>query len=151
MLFLHSLQAAATIDLVPMAPLEKILSGRGNLDVAQDGIDLVAFYRAHAKVLVGKTPIAAAHVEELETLSHDVRELLAVDGNLKAARPEDVALARSDRQRIWTLLVEAHAQLVILGTVGFGPQKAQELVPSLQSRQGLPKPKPAPVKKETEG
>lgn len=142
MAFLHAFQSVAILGHAPMEPLTKILSGRGNLDAAQDCIDLVAYQREHADALSGKTPITAEHLDEAESLAHEVRDQLALVGNLLATPAQDVALASDDRKRIWTLLVEAHAQAVVVGTVGFGPKKVNELVPSLQSRQGLPK-KPA--------
>jgi len=145
MLLMHSLNAAALADLVPMEPLEKIEKGRGYLDAAQDVIDYVAFARKHHEALENKTPLTPAMLEEAETLAHDVRELLAVSGSIAEAAKLDVKAASDDRARIWTLLNRAHAQGLVLGTVGYGPAQVKEHVPSLQSRQGLPK-KPAAAK-----
>lgn len=138
-MFMHSLKGAALADLVPMEPLEAIEKGRGHLDAAQDVIDYIAFARTHHKALANKTPLTPQLLEEAEALAHDVRELLAVSNSLAEAAKLDAREASDDRARIWTLLVRAHSQAMVVGTVGFGPEQVNEQVPSLQSRQGLPK------------
>lgn len=138
-LFLLQAEAAAVLDLVPEEAVQRIRAGRGSIDMVEDVIALVALYRRHEADLAGRTLATPELLDEAERLAATLQaELRPVAAKPKArAIDEELAQASDMRNRMWTLLVSAHAELQrVANYLGI------EGVPSLQSRKGLKKKQP---------
>lgn len=140
-LMLTSLEAASLADLIDEAVVAKIVAGRGNVDIAQDCIDMAVIFRDNDGALMKSTPVTAAKVDQASRLGHEAREVFAAIGHAGAVPDEEVAKMVDDRNRIGALLQAAHKQLLLMGAVAFGVDEVKAQVPSLQSRKGLPKKK----------
>lgn len=134
--FLLQAQAAAVLGLVPEEAVERIRAGRGAIDYVEDVVALVALYRQNEAKLAGRTLATPDLLEEGERLAAGLQaELRPVAARPKAKSiDEELAEAVDMRNRMWTLLHGAHAELQRVATyLGISG------VPSLQSRKGLKK------------
>ena len=110
---LHQAQAAAGLGLIPEGPVERIRRGRGFIDAVEDLVALATLFEQHRAVLGGNSVVSDQLIVEAEQLGLSLLEELRP----KAAKPspakkaEELARATDDRNRIATLLVNAHAEL----------------------------------------
>lgn len=89
------------------AEVDKLKSGVGYRDVVFDLMGLVAMLRSHAEKIAGKTAIQAAELDDAERLAD--RVLVALGE--RAGQPARVAEAAEQRQRAFTLVSRAYAQV----------------------------------------
>ena len=132
--FLHQAKAAAIFGLLPEEPVDRIASGRGDVDAVEDIIALVALFRQHEPALKNRMVVTPEMLDEAERLAAGLQEELRPKGALSKAKSIDaeIAAATLDRNRLWTLLKRSYAELQrVAAFLGIGP------VPSLYSRQAL--------------
>lgn len=135
---LSQAQAAAAMGYLPEAPVERIRSGTGAIDAVEDLTALVTLYEQHRSSLVNKTVVNDEVLVEAERLGLSLQEELRPSTMKRSPKEkgEELAQAIGDRNRIWTLLVLAHAELGrASGYLGLK-------VPALQARR-VKKKKPA--------
>lgn len=105
-LLLVSAQALAKAGLLPGHEVDRIRSGSGAIDSAQDCIDLAALFQTHAAQVAGRTPFTEAERAEAATLGTDlVRTLKPAAVRPVAGQPTPADHAAEMRDRLWTLLV----------------------------------------------
>ena len=116
---------------LPEADVAKIRAGTGKFDKASDGVALVLLYAQNAAKVAGKHPFTAEDFTTLREASEWLMDRLTPAGAKKvpAARRDDEDL----RDRFWTLLVERHPDLRVMGYVLF-QEDFDTKVPRLQSR-----------------
>lgn len=146
MAMLRSWEACATLGVVQMAPIERIIEGRGSLDTAQDTIDLVGLFRGNWSALEGRTPVTKELLDEADRLAHAARDRLALIGSFGASESAALKSLKDQRDRLWTLLVGAHDLARRAGLLVYGEQLASTKTPSLYSRQGLSRTKATKTK-----
>jgi hypothetical protein len=114
----------------------KIRAGSGKFDQASDGVALVLLFAQNAANVAGKHPFTAEDFTTLREASEWLMDRLTPAGAKKApaGRRDDEDL----RDRFWTLLVERHPDLRVMGYVLFR-EDFDAKVPRLQSRVGGPR------------
>ena len=132
------------------ADVEKILAGKGKLDMARDCVALAALFTNNAASLKGKHPVTAAQIKEAAEVGTKLLGLLK-PGRAKPTRvaPNEAAV---DRDRLWTLLLRRYDALWRAGAYLFGRDAVDAKVPALQAsrgagkkKNGAEKPAPAPT------
>ncbi len=143
---LSDARALAHRGLVNSAPLQRLEGGRGYLNVARDLGVLVHLLREHWSVIAGKTPIELRELDEAESLFDQITLAVAA----RQRTPEQIAAAADDRQRAFTLLVNAYDQVRrIVAFLRHGKGDAEEIAPSLWAGRGRRKRRqPAAVRQE---
>ena len=98
---------------LPEAHVAKIRAGTGKFDKARDGIALVLLFARNAAKVAGKHPFTAEDFTTLREATEWLMDRLTPAGAKKApaARRDDEDL----RDRFWTLLVERHPDLRVMG------------------------------------
>lgn len=133
-IMLLAAESAAEAGLLDRQEVKLIRDGRGNIDAAQDDVDLAALFRRNADALAGKTPVTAEMiVEAAEVGTWLVATLRPAAAPVVAARPEEVAAAADRRDRLWTLLQRDYEDVWKVGAMIFG-RAVDDHVPGLQSR-----------------
>ena len=138
-LLLKNAEGLASAGLIKQAEVEKIRAGRGQIDAAQDCVDLAALYRRHAAALRGKTPVTADKVREASEAGTAALKALRPAGSRHTATPNDAA---RDRDRLYTLLLTHHRVLRRAGMYFWG-EAVDNHVPPLLSREVRSRPKTA--------
>lgn len=132
---LHQAQAAAAMDLLPEAPIERIRKGTGTIDNLEDLVALATLFEQHRGALVNKTVITDELLLEAErlglSLQEDIRPNTAK--RQRQEKEERLAQATDDRNRLHTMLALAYAELIRVA--GFYERK----VPALQARRVIKK------------
>lgn len=123
----------AQIGLLPESDVTSIKKGKGQLDLAQDCIDLAALFRRHANKLKGKSPIDTQFLLETSSIGTELITLLKPVGASSSSSKPKAKQASNVRDRFWTLLLQRHEILWKAGAILFG-KKVNEHVPPLQSR-----------------
>jgi len=126
-------RALALLGLLPEARVDAIVAGKGSSDGALDLVQLVGLYREHEATIANKHPFSAEWMADAEAVGHWVLGVIRPRG---AAEPpkEEKAAARL-RDQFWTLVVERDKKLRTVARVVF-EDRAEEMVPALQSRRG---------------
>lgn len=132
-ILLLSLEGCAAAGVVPVEEVKPIRPGKGTLDLAGDVVALVALYRKHADVLKNKTPVTAALLHEASEVGTALLSFVKPKGTPVVKEPRTPQQAEDERDRLWTLLVRGHAELLRVGGFLFGQETPQQ-VPALQSR-----------------
>jgi hypothetical protein len=141
---LKSAEACAESGDLPSKEVEAILAGRGQIDTAQDCVQLAALYRKHKAALAGKTPATAAMLAEAATLGSELVELLQTSTTRKRAKSNaSLDEALDHRDRLWTLLEDSYEEVWKMGAILWG-RRVNEHVPPLLSRVAKPATKPTP-------
>lgn len=132
---LHQAQAAAGLGLLPEGPVERIYKGKGAIDAVEDLTALATLYEQHRASLVGKTVVTDELIIEAERLGLALQEELRPSAVKRPPQQKGEQLERAidDRNRLYTLLATAHAELTRVA--GFFELK----VPALQSRRVVKK------------
>lgn len=130
---LLALEACAAVGLLRSEEVAAIRRGQGSLDLAGDVVALAALYRKYADILKNKTPITAAHLEEADEVGDALLRFLKPKGTPVVKEPRSPKELVDDRDRMWTLLVRGHGELVRVAGFVLGGE-AQARVPALQSR-----------------
>lgn len=103
---LSAAESAAKNGVLPAQRVAEIRAGHGNIDAAQDCVDLAALFRKNATALAGKTPITAELLQEAAALGDALLGVLR-PGRSKPKPKSDADRAAADlRDRMWTLLVD---------------------------------------------
>ena len=137
-------EGLALLGLLPQGRVARIRSGRGAFDVAQDGVALADLYTEYKTRLAGKQPFSDAQIAEAAQLGQELMRLITPAGGRAPANPEGER-ATDARDRLYTLLVQRHAELRKAGFYLFG-EEADERVPTLGARAGTPRrPEPTPA------
>lgn len=144
-LLLKNADGLAAAGLLPMAAVDQIRAGRGQLDAARDCVELAALFTKRGAALRGKHPITAAQIKETADVGTELLQLLK-PGRARRA-PAGASLATDIRDRLWTMLVRRHEALWRAGAYLFGRDAVDTKVPSLQASRGgrSKRPAPAPV------
>lgn len=147
-LLLTTAEALAKAGLFKKAEVEKIRTGHGKADAAQDCVDLAALFRKNAAKLRGKTAITAAQVREAGDVgARAVKLLKPAHSKNASAGPSDTRL---DLDRLQTLLVLRHADLRRAGSY-FWLDEVDQHVPALLSREMPGRPRKTTEKPDTTG
>ena len=137
-LLLKTADALSLAGLVPRVDVDKIRAGHGKLDAARDLVALTALFAKHAPKVRGKHAITAAQLKESADLGTELLQLLKPGRARRAS--SGPAVGADERDRLWTLLAQAHDRLWRAGAYLFGRSAVDAKVPSLQaSRGGRPK------------
>lgn len=114
-----------------VSDVAKIRAGTGKFDQASDGVALALLFAQNEAKVAGKHPFTAEDFTTLREASEWLMDRLTPAGAKKApaARRDDEDL----RDRFWTLLVERHPDLRVMGYVLF-QEEFDTKVPRLQSR-----------------
>jgi hypothetical protein len=99
--------ALAKRGLIDGEPLKQLKGSTGHLDLAFDLSTLAAVMRANWSQISGKTAVGLAELDRAELLS----EQLLVAVGMRAQAPADIATTSLNRQRAFTLLVNAYDQV----------------------------------------
>lgn len=141
---LKSAEACADSGDIPSTEVSAILAGRGQIDTAQDCVQLAALYRKHKAALAGKTPATAAMLAEAATLGSELVALLQTSTTRKRAKVNaSLDEALDHRDRLWTLLDDGYEGVWKMGAILWG-RRVDEHVPPLLSRMATPTTKPTP-------
>jgi hypothetical protein len=116
---------------LPADEVAKIRAGTGTYDQASDGVALALLFSRHEKNVAGKHPFPAEDFTKLREASEWLLDRLTPAGAKKPpqGKREDEDL----RDRFWTLIVERHPELRVMGYVLF-QEAFDDRVPRLQSR-----------------
>lgn len=114
-----------------------IRSGSGKYDTASDGAALYALYKENAAKLKGLHPFKAEEFERLHTASQWLLAHLT-PGGARPKTPSKKRDAEDMRDRLWTLVVERHAELRVIGYYKFR-DAFDTHTPKLQARVLEPK------------
>jgi hypothetical protein len=139
---LRQAQAAAALDLIAEAPVERIQRGQGNIDAAEDLVALVELYAQNDAALAGRTLITPALLAEAAELGASLQAELRPKHAPSQAKDADGELAKAtdDKHHITRLLIDAYAELERVARY-----LRIQRVPTLQSRKALRKKKAAPA------
>ena len=144
---LTAAEALALQQLLPSPRVERIRTGSGPIDLAQDLVDLAALYRERAPAIRGKHPVTSQQIQRAAELGTELLKLLKPRA-LKRKPDADAALAQqvADRDRLFTLVVRRYDLVRRAGAWLFGDDVNQR-VPRLQGRRRrLPRsPSPPPT------
>ncbi len=133
-LLLADARAQALRGALPAKEVGRIESGIGPTDAAQDLVDLAALYKPRLAALRGKTTVTAAELRRAAELGAELQKTLRPKGSAPAARSTaEQKQWRDLRDRVWTLLLRAHAHADRAGGALWGRDVAEKL-PALQSR-----------------
>ena len=130
---LLSLEACAELGHVPKAEVAPIRSGSGPLDITGDVLACVALFRKYESVLKDKTPISDEHLREASEVATALQVTLKPAGTPTPKASRAIEGMEDDRNRLWTLLLEGHADLRRVASFIWGDD-ASKHVPALQSR-----------------
>lgn len=130
------------LKLLPAERVAQIRAGKGAFDAAQDGVALADLYHEHHDALAGKHGLSAEQLRRLAELGHTLMQVITPDGARPAPSPE-AAQAVEDRNRLFTLLTERHAELRKAGFYLYG-ESVDDKVPILGARLGHRRSEPAP-------
>lgn len=125
-------EGLALRGLLPRTTVAQIRSGTGQFDAAMDGRALCDLYTQHKDTLAGKHPFTAAEVQHIGELGTALMRKITPDG-ARVATYEEAQQATERRDRLYTLLVERHADLRKAGFYLFGEEVDQK-VPILGAR-----------------
>lgn len=139
---LASAEALAKSGVIPARAVEKIREGNGQIDTAQDCVDLGALFLKYAKEVKGKTAVTAAQVKAAAELGTELLKRLRRKGTKRTASAS-VTAAVDTRDRLWTLLVQRHQEIRRAG-MWFWGDDVDAHVPPLQSRVMPPRKKKSP-------
>ncbi|MBK9260687.1 MAG: hypothetical protein IPM54_12815 [Polyangiaceae bacterium] len=129
-LLLASAEALAVAGILPAHEVERIRSGTGPIDLAQDNVDLAALLTKHATAIAGKTAVTPEQVTEAAHVGTELLKRLKPKGT----RSKDPAIeAVALRDRFWTLLAMRHKELRRVG-MWLWMDEVDRFVPALQSR-----------------
>lgn len=124
----------------PAAEVERIARGRGAVDLANDLVDLAFVHTQNALVDAGRS-VTDEQVKRARLLGIELRAKIHPAG---AARPSRITLGQHivivQRDRLWTLLVQAHQQLERAGGALWGRDMPRH-VPALLKR-AVPRKRP---------
>lgn len=112
--------------------VKRIARGIGPLDAAQDLVDLAILYTNDNLVVVGG-PVTAEQVARAAVLGNRLVTLILPNGVLRPKYTRAQREARALRDRLWTLMLQAHAHVAQAGGALWG-HEVHEHVPRLQSR-----------------
>ncbi len=119
------------VNLVPPERVQRIRSGHGKLDSAQDCVAIPGMFYEFSSALAGKHPFTAAQIERIEELGTMLIQQIRPGGVAKeAATRSPEALVRD---QLAAVVVERFDHLLVLATVGLGKAKADATLPALRS------------------
>lgn len=127
-------EGLAVHGLLQKRAVEQIRSGKGQYDLAMDGRALCDLYTEHKATLAGKHPFTEAEIKRIGELGQELMRVITPDGARLATQDEAVKAAE-DRDRLYSLLCERHADLRKAGFYLFGEEVDQK-VPTLGARAG---------------
>lgn len=127
--FLPLARGLAGKGLLPLADVQRIEAGRGNLDTATDCVDLAALFRAHFETLSGRAPITEDDLLALHQVGTTLVAILTPDRSRKPELPQTVA-AVAHRDRVYSLLC-AHYDLLRRAAAYQWLDDAEQYVPQL--------------------
>ncbi|MDI1445431.1 hypothetical protein [Polyangium sp. 6x1] len=127
---IKSADALAASGILPAHAVARIREGRGNIDLAQDCVDLAALFTKYEKEFQGKTAVTAAQIQDAATVGTELLTRLKPRGT-KSKDPAEEAVKARDR--LWTLLGKGHRELRRVG-MWLWVDEVDEHVPPLQSR-----------------
>jgi hypothetical protein len=110
----------------------KIRSGSGKYDTASDGAALYALFTANAGKLKGLHPFTDEELERMRAASQWLLDRLTPGGARPKAPPKK-SEAEVLRDRLWTLVLERHGDLRVMGYYKFR-DAFEKFTPKLQSR-----------------
>lgn len=135
---LKSAEACAESGDLPAKEVQAISVGRGQIDTAQDCVQLAALYRKYKGQLAGKTPVTLEMVMEAAALGSELVGLLQTSSTRKKARANPSLEEALDlRDRLWTLLEDGYEWAWKMGALLWG-RRVEQYVPPMLSR--TPKP-----------
>lgn len=139
-LLLSSASAAAKAGLIPLRKVEKVREGRGQIDVAQDCVDLAALFTEYASVLRGKTAVSSEQVREAATVGTELLSLLKpMSARRTKTQSTELTSAVDARDRLWTLLVRDAEQARRAGFWLWGEDGVDAHVPRIQAHRAAPR------------
>lgn len=127
-------EGLALRGLLSVQVVAQIRSGSGLYDAAMDGRALSDLYTEHKAALAGKHPFTDAEIKRVGELGQELMRVITPDGARLATQDEAVKAAE-DRDRLYSLLCERHADLRKAGFYLFGEEVDQK-VPTLGARAG---------------
>lgn len=134
---LASAVSLSAVGVLPQSEVKRIQKGRGAIDAAQDGVDLVALFRKHASAVRGKTPITADMLKEAADLGTELLLALKPKKAKKDWTPKGALKEAIDvRDRMATLLVRRFDRARRAGIWLWGEADVDDRVPLLQARAG---------------
>ena len=118
--------------LLPHDVVVKIRRGSGKYDTASDGVELYALFKSNAGKLKGMHPFTDEDLERMGAASQWLLDHLTPGGArrktpLKKSEDEDI------RDRLWTMMVNRHGDLRVMGYYKFR-DAFEQFTPKLQSR-----------------
>lgn len=128
--------------LLPAAKVKKIQEGQGALDVASDCVALASLFEKEKGKLGGKHAIEAREIREAAELGAELLERIAP---ASAKRTSRAKVGIGLRDRLFTLLVQRHAEARRALGYLFGLDRLDALAPSLGSARRRPPKKKAPA------
>ena len=145
-LLLNQAEGATLAGVIPQSDLDAIVRGRGLGDCAADLVALSKLLRKHAEALGKKTLITAEHLDAALALGQSLpRKIKTKKAKLT---PQELVRARELRNRLYTLLKQAHDELWGVAALVFGRQLLAANFPDLNAEiaEKPPKSKPAELK-----
>jgi hypothetical protein len=109
---------------------------RGQREVLEDCLALVALFRRNEAGIAGRSPVSASDLREVEQVVQKLRVLLGQQGDGSDQGAPFIVRAAEMRDRFWTLLNQRHEVLWRCGAWLYG-RAVDEYVPPLPVRQAL--------------
>jgi hypothetical protein len=135
---LKGAEACAESGDIPAKEVQSISAGRGQIDTAQDCVQLAALYRKHREKLAGKTPATPEMLAEAAALGSELVGLLQTSTTRKKSKANpSLDEALDHRDRLWTLLEEGYELAWKMGALLWG-RRVEEYVPPMLSRIAKP-------------
>jgi hypothetical protein len=110
----------------------RIRSGSGKYDMASDGVALYTLFTADAGKLKGLHPFTDEELERMRAASQWLLDRLTPSG-ARPKTPPKKSEAEVMRDRLWTLVLERHGDLRVMGYYKFR-DAFEKFTPKLQSR-----------------
>ncbi len=127
---LLSARTHAAQNRCPVGEVERVMRGTGDLDAAQDLVDLAFLHTQHG--LAGET-VTAAQVTRAKVVGTALIPMIRTAGARRPPRTNAQRDAINLRDRLWTVMFQTHAHLDQAGGALWG-RALKDHVPALQAR-----------------
>lgn len=122
------------IGLVPADRVQKIRENRGPDDEARDGIGIAGVFKEFASVLANNHPFKPAHLATLEAKSVFLTRTLKPGNAPPDLTPQERDESTLTRDGLWTLIVRAYDELLLVAAKVWGVRRVGDNVPALLGR-----------------
>jgi hypothetical protein len=139
-LMLHVAEGLVKSGDLPAAEVRRIQRGGGQIDTAQDCVDLAKLFTDNAADLAGKSAVTKKHIKDARTVGNQLLQALRPKGTPRQPLAEtNAGVAAKDV--LGAYLVQQYKEQMRRAALWIWGDEAEEHVPALHSRERPPKKK----------